>query len=302
MEDITKRLEKLERQVFMLSELLKEWTEVSFPTGVIHPVEIVVRQRGLNVLSCNNYSDVILPLTKDPKVFLQYYRYLGRYSFRLFMKDLINKREGTNWRFISRYCSERVARVYINFLKKAGIAEISGDSFKYVGTPVRSFGSTLEWYISEVMRREFMAPTLFGVKFSETPHGGDYDVISILQGCLVYIEVKSSPPRGVEKPAVESFLKRLEDLSPDIAVFLVDTELRMKDKIVMLFEEVTGKRVERLVRELFHLHNRIYIINTKKSITANLNRCFRAFFRARGGFDENFGKSFVLSLGKPNGE
>jgi len=298
--DLISRIEKLEGQVAMLTELMKEWAEISFPAGFVHPVELAMRQRGLQVTSFNPLGEVILPASNDPSIRLLYYKHLGRYSFRLFLRDLIHKGAGEDWRTISRYCSPRVAKSFIRFLKQAGLVDVDDNTFsyRYIGPSVRSFGATLEWYVAEIMRREFLAPTLFGVKFSETPHGGDYDVLSILQGHLVYIEVKSSPPRGVEKPSVEAFLKRLEDLSPELAIFLVDTELRMSDKIVVLFQEATGKEVKRMVKELFLMEGNVYIINTKKSISANLRKCFQHFFVSLGGMNEAHRSSLLLPMGK----
>ena len=75
---------------------------------------------------------------------------------------------------------------------------------------------------------------------------------------------------------ITAFFNRVEDLSPDIAVFFVDTELRMKDKIVPMFEDALLKRynkavpVERIVKELFHINKKIFIINSKGGITTNI--------------------------------
>ncbi len=142
--------------------------------------------------------------------------------------------------------------------------------------------------MSEILQREFMAPALFNVRLQNTRHGGDYDVIALVSGHLVYVEVKSSPPRGVELPAVSAFLNRLGDLQPRLAVFLVDTELRMKDKIVELFAEALAVdhepaesyEVERLVDEIFHIRHAVYLVNSRKGIYSNLRCCFRDFLRA----------------------
>jgi hypothetical protein len=142
--------------------------------------------------------------------------------------------------------------------------------------------------VSEILQREFMAPALFNVRLQNTRHGGDYDVIALVSGHLVYVEVKSSPPRGVELPAVSAFLNRLRDLQPRVAVFLVDTELRMKDKIVELFTEALAVdreltesyEVERLVDEIFHIRHAVYLVNSRKGIYSNLRCCFRDFLRA----------------------
>jgi len=56
----------------------------------------------------------------------------------------------------------------------------------------------------------------------------------------------------------------------------MDTELRMKDKIVPMFEAELQRHykksvsVERIVKELFHINKKIFIINSKDSITANI--------------------------------
>jgi hypothetical protein len=111
------------------------------------------------------------------------------------------------------------------------------------------------------------------------------DVISSLAGNLLYMEVKTSPPKHIESPEVTAFVKRLDDISPDIAVFHNDTHLRMKDKLVPLVEEaiasVTSRSMsfERLEREIFHLGGSIYIINSKPDLRRNLNAVFGHYFR-----------------------
>ncbi len=56
----------------------------------------------------------------------------------------------------------------------------------------------------------------------------------------------------------------------------MDTELRMKDKIVPMFEDEIKKRykkllpVKRIKKELFHINKKVFIINSKVSITANI--------------------------------
>ncbi len=279
----TDRIRSLIRTIKTLERRIHNLEKTVQSLILKHPVEQMLVQRGHQVLSFNDFSEVILPQRDDDKVLIKYYQLLKRYSFRLFMKDLINKVEGNNWKDISKYCSENTAKNYVNFLKTAGLIEVSSDGcgYHYTGPRVRSFGATLEWYIHELLKNEFFAPTLFSVKLKNTIHGGDYDVISAFHGFLVYIEVKSSPPRGVELTNVEAFLNRLEDINPDIALFLVDTELRMKDKIVKLFEESTKEKAKRLIRELFFMDKGIYLVNTQKGIISNMRKCFEHFFKVK---------------------
>jgi hypothetical protein len=90
--------------------------------------------------------------------------------------------------------------------------------------------------------------------------------------------VKSSPPKQIYDSEIAAFLDRVADLSPAIAVFLMDTELRMKDKLVPMFEKELARRfldpppVLRVERELFQISDRIFIVNAKESILGNLGR------------------------------
>jgi hypothetical protein len=102
---------------------------------------------------------------------------------------------------------------------------------------------------------------------------------------LVYVEVKSSPPRGIEQSEMATFFSRIDQILPEVAILFDDTQLRMKDKLVVMFEEELKRRhgrrsktlypVNRLVDELFHVQNRIFIINSRKDIFENFSICLR---------------------------
>ena len=253
-----------------------------------HPVEALLWQRGLPVIAHGDHTRTLLPHSLSVPGKERFYELMRRYSFRLFLRDLIQYPEGAELGVLTRYCSLRTVRSYLRDLAELGIVALRHDrSYQLILQQVSSFGPTLEWYVSEVFQREFMAPVLFNVRLEQTRYGGDYDVIAMVNGHLVYVEVKSSPPRGVELPAVSAFLNRLHDLQPHMAVFLVDTELRMKDKIVPLFREAQdtvadspeSHPVTRLINEIFHIQHTIYLVNSRKGITSNLRYCFRDFLR-----------------------
>jgi hypothetical protein len=91
------------------------------------------------------------------------------------------------------------------------------------------------------------------------------------------MEIKSSPPKQIYDREIAAFFNRIKDLSPDVSIFFVDTELRMKDKIVPMFEDELRRRykknipLERIVKELFHINRKIFIINAKGGISSNIN-------------------------------
>jgi hypothetical protein len=140
-----------------------------------------------------------------------------------------------------------------------------------------------------MFKREFASPAMYGVSMKNTPSGGDYDVIASWNRKLVYVEVKSSPPKGIEQNEISTFFSRMDDILPDAALLFNDTQLRMKDKLVVMFEEELERRygknskinypVERLMEELFHIGDRIFIVNSKKDAFENFQICLRDYMR-----------------------
>ena len=136
-----------------------------------------------------------------------------------------------------------------------------------------------------MLKREFCFESIWGVKFKRPCIGGDYDVLGRFNGSVLYIEVKSSPPKQIYAAEVSAFVDRVLDLSPEIAIFFMDTELRMKDKIVPMFEQELAKKyalppaVTRIEKELFQIESRIFIINAKDSIQRNLEKVLYSYFR-----------------------
>ena len=237
----------------------------------------------------------------------RFYRLLHRYSFRLLLRDLIRMKAGCRPEDLTAYCSLRAVTGYLTALQGVGL--VAPDSFggwRLTRSSVTSFGETLEWFVAELFRREFFAEVVHSVSFKTPPPGGDFDVIACVEGLLLHVEVKSSPPRGIEAEEVAAFLRRREILVPHVALFLVDTHLRMWDKMVPILEELVGgvprdsgrplHRVERLEREIFHVGHRLYVLNSSRGILSNLRRCILDFLR-RGNRGMEMGERFSNGAG-----
>lgn len=247
------------------------------------PLEVLLKRRGFKVFSKNPREDLLLP---SEEFIDAYYHMLHRYSFRLFLRDVIKYQTFFSTENVTRYAAAEVTADYLRYLLSLGIIAETEGGFQLAGRRVRSFGETLEWYVAEILKREFCFESMWGVKFKRPCIGGDYDVLGKFNGSILYIEVKSSPPKQVYAGEISAFLGRVSDLSPEVAVFFMDTELRMKDKIVPLFEAELTKQyavppeVIRMEKELFQIDSRIFIINAKDNIVGNIERILDRYFRS----------------------
>ncbi len=244
-------------------------------------LESMLRLRGFNIHVKQQDDDLLLPGPDEQDAFFEQ---MKRYSFRLFLRDVIKYQDGFTLKEVSRYASRDATGDFIEYLGELGLITGEGEHYR-LSRQIKSFGSTLEWFMAELFRREFMTEALWGLKFRGRPVGGDYDLIARLDCSLLYMEIKSSPPKQTYQSEIEAFLDRVDDLRPAVAVFFMDTELRMKDKIVPMFEEALAGRfktpppVKRMEKELFHIRDRTFIINAKDSIAGNLRKVLGWYYR-----------------------
>lgn len=276
----------LKTEIRRLRKSLKELSQ---------PLSVLLRRRGFRVYKKEPMEDLLLP---QERFLSEYYRSLHKYSFRLFLRDVIKHQQLFALKDVTRYATREVTKRYVDYLLRIGLIKKTDDFYRLAKQPVQSFGPTLEWFLSETFKREFSAESTWGIKFKRPEVGGDYDLIAKIDGLILYMEIKSSPPKQIYANEIAAFLDRVSDLLPDIAVFFMDTELRMKDKIVPMFEDELKKmspdrashlfrllmgselpRVRRIEKELFHIENKIFIINAKDSIVNNLEKVLIRYFR-----------------------
>jgi len=247
-------------------------------------------KRGLRVLRADPIDRLLLPAAASPSYEQQFYALMKRYSFRLVLRDLIRDRESFQVSDLLNYASEDSVRDYLDFLLEHGVIDRKhADAYRLALPHVDSFGDTLEWFVAQVLVREFSCPALWGVKLEGMETGGDYDVLARVEDRLVHVEVKSSPPKHIEEKEVAAFIDRTAALRPDVAIFLEDTGLRMKDKIVVLFREALERRnrtqggrthaVTRLRDEIFLVGDRVFIVNSAPDIVQNLGFCLAHMLR-----------------------
>ncbi len=281
-EGLYKELELLRAEVKRLRKSLRDLTP---------SLSVLLRRRGFSVYRKESPDDLLVP---DEKFLDEYYEKLKKYSFRLFLRDVIKHQPLFTSAQVIHYSTKEVTQEYIAYLLEIGLIAPKNDAYALAKGPVRSFGTTLEWFVAESLKRELSTEAVWGVKIKRPAIGGDYDLLAKIDGAILYMEIKSSPPKQIYTSEVKAFLDRVYDLAPEIAIFLVDTELRMKDKMVPMFEEELKSRfspppeVKRMEKELFEIAvtttdmPKIFIINAKDTIIQNIEKILAAYFRRRG--------------------
>jgi len=245
-------------------------------------LDVLLKRRGFRIYKKEPAEDLLLPKKKFQS---SYYELMKKYSFRLFLRDVIKHQSFFRLETVTRYATSEVTMDYLEYMRKIGLVEKVSDGFRLSLGPIKSFGETLEWFVAETFKREFTAEAIWGIKFKRPMVGGDYDLITKVDGTILYMEIKSSPPKQIYQKEINAFFDRLSDLLPETGIFFVDTELRMKDKIVPMFEEelktryVNPPKIIRMEKELFQIEGRIFIINAKDSIAANIEKVFSWYFR-----------------------
>jgi hypothetical protein len=203
---------------------------------------------------------------------------LDHYAFRLFLRGAILHRAGFTPAQASRFVPAAKAKELAEECVALGLAERRPRGTYRLLHPARSFGGTLEWWLARELSRRLSCETAFGVRSGATGVGGDLDVVAALEGKLVYVEAKSSPPKHITVEEIAAFLDRIAALRPDVSLFVVDTALRLSDKVLPLFGEAFAKRgaapptPRAIVRETWSLTPHLYAVNAKEDLVENACR------------------------------
>jgi len=247
------------------------------PAGSPGEALAMLMRRGFRPLTTR--PDLPLPQDLGREMVDQLADRLGHYAFRLFLRGAIQKPEGFAPKEATRYLTAAQAKEYAQALVGLGLAAPLPRGRYRLLWQARSFGGTLEWYVARELQRRFAFDVASGVKLQAHGVGGDFDIVAAAEGKLIYLELKSSPPKNLSVAEVAAFFDRLKLLRPDIGLFVVDTALRLSDKILpMLIAELERRRrwpqapPQRVERELWALTPHLYAVNGRRDLMANIGR------------------------------
>ena len=203
---------------------------------------------------------------------------LGHYAFRLFVRGVIHHGDGFAPAEATSYLSAAQAQTFTETLVALGIVAADGGDRYHLLRRAASFGGTLEWYVARELRRWLGFDVATGVKFHARGIGGDLDLVAAGEGKLIYVELKSSPPKHLSNGEIRAFFDRVRLVRPDLALFVVDTALRLSDKVVPMLTEELARRSEtvpapsRVERELWAIGRHLYIVNSRPDLMTNIGR------------------------------
>jgi len=208
---------------------------------------------------------------------------LGHYAFRLFLRGAILRRGSFSPAEASKYVEATRATEMAEELVTLGMAAREEDGRYRLLHPVRNFGGTLEWYVARELRGRLGFEVAAGVKFHAPEVGGDLDVLAAAEGRLLYLEMKSSPPKHLAQDEVAAFFRRVRALRPHLAIFVVDTALRLSDKALPLLQaelDASAPEPRRVLREVWALTPYLYMVNAKQDLMTNVGIAIAEGWRA----------------------
>ena len=225
------------------------------------------------------HLDLPFPHDFEPEVAAAVSERLSHYAFRLFLRGAIQKPEGFAPSETTRYLKPAQSRSYAESLVDLGIAERRGRGRYRLIRPARTFGGTLEWYVARELHSRYGFDVAAAVKLHAHGVGGDLDIVAAAEGKLIYLELKSSPPKNLSAGEIAAFIDRVALIRPDVTVFTIDTALRLSDKVLPIIVSELSRRSGtaatvpvRIVRELWAITPHIYAVNGRPDLIANIAR------------------------------
>lgn len=227
-------------------------------------------------------QDLPFPPELDDRTADSISKWLAHYAFRLFLRGAIRKADAFRPADTTRYLTKAQSLNYTEVLISLGLAERVSRSRFRLKWQARSFGGTLEWYVGRELKQRLGFDVATGVQLHVRGGGGDLDVVAAAEGKLVYLELKSSPPKNLSIAETAAFCDRLTLLRPDISLFVVDTALRLTDKVLpMLVDEFRRRRLselgpKRIASQIWAVTPHVYAVNGSRDLMANVGKAIAA--------------------------
>jgi hypothetical protein len=274
MENLERRVKKLEIEILNLKENLSKiiyFIDKNYGKEIIFSL---LKERGFKILELKD-KKLIFP--EDEIFFNDYFKNLRSYYFRRILQDTIKKKEFDD-NFVNKLkkkWGEVVVERYLQKLLNYGILKKSNSFYESKFKDIDNIGNTLEWYIGEILKREFSIPVVSNIEIKNLSDGGDFDIFFLLLGNLSYLEIKSSPPNNISIEELENFIKRVNGVGTKVSILFIDTTLNIKRNIIdnmkFLLKRYKREFLGIMIRNGFYKVSKgIYVFNSKRSIEESI--------------------------------
>ncbi|MFO7995609.1 MAG: hypothetical protein R6U93_00450 [Dehalococcoidia bacterium] len=270
-------------------------------------VDASLRQRGFVIAARGDYAQTIAPAGMQPGQILSsgacmpdwdndFYRRMSKISQRKMLRFMLAHPEGVSEVDLSNELQQERTTVHkrVLHLEKAGVIRECYENRWCLSQAIDNFGPTYERYVKSIFEREFSWSAEWGIELEDFAYG-DFDVLATTASTLCYVECKTSRPQDVRDEQLRFFLQRSQDLAPEIAVLLLDTEDSLDKPLEQLENILTGIRRKEMAKpsqkpekpffiepaRFAGVHfgcRRIFVTNAKPSVVHNLRLCLKFYW------------------------
>ena len=186
------------------------------PASAHSHIARLLRQRGHEVTKQGSRRDILLPKNDDPQLVDAFetvlYNLMRRDSARKALRD---------WAY-SNLSSDNAAsqqiESYITLCERFGNWTSHGDTANQ-----SRYAATFEWYVSELLKREFGARASgFGIRLKDADPQDEFDCIALLDEGLVFVECKTG--KGALYNEIAKFTRRDTELRASFSFFIFDRD------------------------------------------------------------------------------
>src|SRR5688572_743497 len=111
----------------------------------------LLAQRGLEISGHSRPAYLYVPPAPTDVSARAFYALMKRYSFRLFMRDVIRFRGELEPERLTHFVDAETAASFLIALQELGMLErVPGEERLRPTIPVENFGATLEWFVARV--------------------------------------------------------------------------------------------------------------------------------------------------------
>jgi hypothetical protein len=270
-------------------------------------VDASLRQRGFVIAARGDYAQTIGPAGMQPSGILSsgacmpdwdndFYRSMSKISQRKMYRFMLAHPKGVSEVDIATELQQEITTIHekVLYLEKTGVMWECDKKRWCLSQAIDNFGPTYERYVKSVFEKEFRWSAEWGIKLQDFKDG-DFDVLATIASTLCYVKCKTSRPEDVSDRQLKSFLQRCQDLAPEIAVLLLDTEDPLDKPLKQLENILTvimrkglaepnwkpEKPFFRAPARFIGIHfgwRRIFVTNAKPNVVHNLRLCLKFYW------------------------